>query len=187
MLDKFQQVLVRGGDEPDVNFHRLAAADRVYFAFLNSAQQLCLRVKRQVSNFIKEKRAAIRFDEFSGMFFDRPGERALLVAEKHAFNQIFGNCAAIDSNKWFPAALARTLNGARDNFFSDARLTLNYDRNVGLAGFLAKPKHPFHRRAFRNDIVECQHSRAGALDPLHLAFKRLNLQRVVNRDKQALG
>ena len=88
-------------NEPDVDLDGRTAADRVDLAVLHGAQQLHLHVERQIADLVEEKRAAMGFDELAGVFFRGAGERTLLVTEQDAFDQIFGDRAAIDGDERF--------------------------------------------------------------------------------------
>ena len=57
------QVAVGGRDDAHVDLDRLARADRLDFAFLDGAQQLDLRGRRQFADLVEEQRAARGFDE----------------------------------------------------------------------------------------------------------------------------
>ena len=54
--DLLSQVAVRRGDEPDVDASRDVLADTAHFAFLERAQHLGLRARRQLSDFVEEER-----------------------------------------------------------------------------------------------------------------------------------
>ena len=73
--------LVRRRDYPDVNGDRLGAADSGDDVVLEHAQNLRLRGKAHVADFVEEQRALVCLLEFPGAIRDRTGERALHVAE----------------------------------------------------------------------------------------------------------
>ena len=73
---------------------------------LQHAQQFDLERERYVADFIEEKRAAIgAFNLTLGGLYSS-GERAFFVAEEFALQQILRNCRTVDSDKWFPTAIA---------------------------------------------------------------------------------
>src|SRR6185503_6019941 len=74
------EIAVRRGDEPDVHFHRPSAADALELLLLQDAQQLHLRIERQLAHFIHEQRAVVGKLEPSDALLNRARERALLVA-----------------------------------------------------------------------------------------------------------
>ena len=99
------QLAVGGGDQADVHLYRLGGADRVNLALLQGAQQLDLHVLAQLANLVEEKRAAVGFLKFAGVALGGAGEGAFFVAEQHAFDQVFGNGAAVDGDKGFAGPL----------------------------------------------------------------------------------
>ena len=58
------------------------AADRIDLALLDGAQELDLRVERQLADLVEEQRAAGGLDELADVALGRAGEGALLVAEQ---------------------------------------------------------------------------------------------------------
>ena len=75
-------------DDAHVDRDLLAAADALDHALLQEAQQLGLQRHRQVADLVEEERAAVgRLDLAQGLL-GRAGERALLVAEQFALEQV---------------------------------------------------------------------------------------------------
>ena len=81
-FDVGDEIAVGGGNEPHVDLHRLARADRLDLAFLDRAQELDLRGRRKLADLVEEQRAAGGFDELADMAVGGAGEGALLVAEQ---------------------------------------------------------------------------------------------------------
>src|SRR4029079_14471711 len=63
-LDRFLEVYVGGGDQPEIGLDGLGAADALAFPLLDGAQELGLQLQRQVANFVEKERAARRQLEF---------------------------------------------------------------------------------------------------------------------------
>ncbi|EDT38258.1 hypothetical protein BamMEX5DRAFT_5957 [Burkholderia ambifaria MEX-5] len=154
-------------DEPHVDLHGLARADRRHLALLQHAQQLDLRGQRQVAHFIEKQRAAIRGFEPARLAVDRAGERTALVAEQLAFDQCFRKCPAVDSDERPVVALAQRMHEARDQLLAGA----------ALAG-------DEHRRIARRDELDAfeQHPRFGIVERQCL---RANRDRMRSRVRQA--
>src|SRR5262249_28208156 len=53
------QILVRGGYEADVDLYRACASHALELLFLQGAQELCLKRRRQLSHFVQEERASV--------------------------------------------------------------------------------------------------------------------------------
>ena len=108
-----------GRDQPDVDLDRRARADRIDLAVLHRAQQLDLHFRRQVADLVEEQRPGMGLDEFAGVLFGSARESALFVAEQDALDQVLRDCATIDRDERLRAPLARTLDGARDQFLAN--------------------------------------------------------------------
>src|SRR5258708_32514487 len=69
--DKGEEVHVGGGDDADVDFNLLSAAEAHEFALLNDAEKLGLRFRTDGGDFVAEDRALI--GDFEKAFFGSPG------------------------------------------------------------------------------------------------------------------
>ena len=67
--------------------HGLRAADALELLLLQHAQQLDLRVERQLADLVEEDRAVVGELEAALLLLHRAGERAALVAEELAFDE----------------------------------------------------------------------------------------------------
>ena len=63
------------------------------------AQQAWLQLERQLANLVEEQHAALRALEGTGMLGVRAGERATLVAEQLALDQIRRDGATIEHHE----------------------------------------------------------------------------------------
>ncbi len=85
--DAGRQVDVGGGDQAEVGAHEARAAEAAELALLQDAQQLGLRVERQVADLVEEERAAVGQLEHAGALRVGAGERAALVTEELALER----------------------------------------------------------------------------------------------------
>jgi hypothetical protein len=88
------------------------AADALELLLLQHAQQLHLRVERQLAHLVEEERAAVRQLEAADALLQRAGERALLVAEQLALDDARGmapqfTCTSGRSCARLPSWMAR--------------------------------------------------------------------------------
>ena len=132
------EVLVGGGDDAHVGGERLVGAHAGKRAILQHAQQFHLDGQRHIADFIEEKRASIRLLEAAGAACDGPGERTLLMAEEFAFEQVFGDGAAIDGDHLALAARAVFVHGLGDELLAGAALAGDEDRRI-------RARHPAHQ------------------------------------------
>ena len=77
----------------------MRAADALDLALLDRAQQLRLQVVAQVADLVEEQRAARGQLELAELLADGAGERALLVAEQRALDQLAGNRREVDGDE----------------------------------------------------------------------------------------
>src|SRR5581483_9064193 len=96
-----------------------------------------------IADFVEQQRAAAGPLETSLARADRAGERALLMAEKFAFEHALGERLAIDGDERPADAVAPVVHQARDQLLAGAALAL--DEHRGMAGRDAA--HQLHQLA----------------------------------------
>ena len=151
------------------------------------AQQLHLRVHRQLADLVEEQRAAVRLDELADVLVGRAGEGALLVAEQDRFDQVLRQRAAIDGDERLAAPIGGALDGARHQLLADARLAFDQHRNVRLGGALGEANGARHALDFGDDVAERQLADAPAGRAPELVLERVDAQRVLDRHLQPFG
>ena len=116
----------------------LRAADALDLPLLDRAQQLRLQVEPQVADLVEEQRAAGRQLELAELLLVRAGERAALVAEERALDELVRDRRHVDRDERRVAA---------------ARLPVQQPREQLLAGpALAEDQH--RRRQLRHLLHE---------------------------------
>src|SRR5829696_2970356 len=187
LFDEVEEALVGGRDQADVDAHGFLAADRIDLTLLDGAQELDLRIERQLADLVEKESAAARLDEFAEMPLGGPREGALLVPEQGRLDQVFGDGAAVDRHERLALAIARSLDRPRQHFLADARLALDEHRDVGFSGALGEPNESAHIGALGGEVAEAQGSRGAPAHAPDLALKGIDPERVLDRDLQALG
>ena len=94
--DQLIELPIRRRDDADADADRLLAADALELAVLQDAQQLGLRRLVQVADLVEEDRAAVGQLEAAAPQRRRARERALLVTEELALDQLGGDRRAVD-------------------------------------------------------------------------------------------
>ena len=122
MFDRFLGIDVRRRD--DANVHRLLdpPAEPAEFPLLQDAQQLHLRGRRHLTDFVEEQRPAVRELEAPLPPIGGAGERALLVPEDLALQERFGNRGAVDADEWERRTRTEMVNRLRNQFLARPRL-----------------------------------------------------------------
>ncbi len=125
------QVAVGGGDDADVDFGGVRAADAFEFALLQHAQKFDLNGRRNLADLVEKQRAAVGQFEAALAVGGGAGERAFHVAEEFAFNEIFGQRGAVGLDKGLVGAVAVVVDGVGDEFLAGAGFAA--DEHAGLA------------------------------------------------------
>src|SRR4051812_48026163 len=87
VLHHLMQVAVGGADDANVDADRFVTAQPLYFAALERAKQLGLKLDRKLAELVEKQRAAIRAFEHACVGLIGAGERALLVTEQRRLDQ----------------------------------------------------------------------------------------------------
>ena len=85
--DRLGEVDVRRGDESHVELRIVASPEALHRPLLQCAQQLHLKLDRQISNLVEEDGAAARAFERTDAVARRTGECAAHVSEQLVFDQ----------------------------------------------------------------------------------------------------
>ena len=101
------EVAVGGGDETHVDLEVARVAYPPDLALLDGAQQLDLEQGRDLGDLVEEERAAVGGREEPDLVGDRPGERALDVAEELGLHQRLGDGAAVHRDEGLAACDCR--------------------------------------------------------------------------------
>ena len=92
-------LLIRRGKHAHVHRRFHLAAEPAHFMVLQHAEQLCLRRRRHLADFIEKQRAAVGHFKTANPPLGRPRKRTAFVPENFTFHQGFGNRRTIDGNK----------------------------------------------------------------------------------------
>src|ERR1700683_5575946 len=130
LFEGLAQIAVGGRDQPHVHFHRARAAEPLKLALLQNAQQLHLRRRRHIADFIKKQRSLIRQFELSWLAIVCPSESTLLVSKQFALQKILRNGCAVDLDERPGSAPRFFMNGARNQILTHAALTAEEHRRI---------------------------------------------------------
>ncbi|MDH7511571.1 MAG: hypothetical protein QHH14_01335 [Clostridiales bacterium] len=180
----FAQVLVGGGNHPDIDLADFCRANLLDFTFLEDAQDFGLCFQAHVSDFIKENRPSVGLFELAYFSFGCSREGALLVTEKLALNQLFRDGGAVDLDEFFSGSKAMIVDGPGDKLLSRAALAL--DEDCGIRGSSLEDFRPefFHQGMVANELVSFLgfSAKVQAL-PLQLVL----VQGVANRQQDSIS
>lgn len=127
-LDCAPEVNVRGRDHPDIDFKLARAPDPLNPPLLQKAQQVHLKIQRQIADFIeKNGTARSRFD-LADLPLGRARERALFVAEQLRLDQRRRNRTAVDRNEGAVATVGSGMDGLGRQFLAASAFAPNQYR-----------------------------------------------------------
>ena len=84
---RLEQIAVAGGNDPNVDLNRRAAADPLTFALLQHAEELGLNLEGDFTDLVEEDRAAVGQLEAAEAFGEGAGEGAFFMAEQLTLHQ----------------------------------------------------------------------------------------------------
>src|SRR5262249_15352053 len=141
------QILVGGGKHANVGLNGFVASHTLEPLLLNETQDLALRQGRHVGDLVEKDSAARALLELADAPSIRAREGAFLVPKQLAFQKLFGNGRAVDSQERAGRAAAVLVDGPGHQFLAGAALAADEYRD-----FL--PRHP------ANILVNLLHGRA---------------------------
>ena len=148
------QIAVGGSDDSHVHPQGLAAADPLQFAFLQHPQQLGLKRRGNVADFVQEQSTAVRLLEAALTLVNRPRERAFLVSEQLRFQQIVRQGRAVQLEQWPAGARRVVVDGASDQLLAGAGFAAHQHRGVPFCYLSNLLEYSLHRLAVADHAVE---------------------------------
>jgi hypothetical protein len=174
------------GHDAHVDGDCAVATHRLEAPFLEYAQHLGLGLRRHVADLVEEDRAAVRRLELADAARVGAGERALLVTEELALDQLARDRGAVHRDEGARAACAALVERLGDELLAGAALAADQHREIGLGDLLDRLEDLAHRAALADQVLEA----VLALDPLEqhavLALKLGALERMSHHDAQLL-
>src|SRR5882672_1608596 len=102
LLNHLPQIAISGCDQACIGSQRARASQTFELPFLEHAQQLGLKLERDVADLIQKYRSAIGQFKAADALRDSAGKSAFLVSEELAFEQARWNGGTVELNKGPP-------------------------------------------------------------------------------------
>src|SRR5438552_3276368 len=150
------QVLVGRSDQADVHPDRRVTADALHFLLLDRAQELRLGLERHVADLVEEERAAVRGLELALAPGDRAGERAPLVAEELALDELLAERRAVHLDERLRAARAAVAERVGHELLPRTARAADEHRDVGVGDLVDGLEEASHGRAPPDDLLEAE-------------------------------
>jgi hypothetical protein len=160
--DGLLRVPVRRGDETHVDRHLARRADGPHAPLLDRAQQLRLGLGAHLRDLVEVERASLGRAEQTEILRDRPAERAPLVAEELALDEIARQRRAVQRDERRLRLRPAFVDGSRHELLAGAALADDENRAARGGGGL-------------DPLVESVHHGRGADEPME-APSRLGRQ-----------
>jgi hypothetical protein len=123
--------LVGRSNNANIDSRCARAANCLELALLEHTQELRLKFKRHVSNFIEEQSATIRQREPADMRINCARKGSAFVAEELAFEEAGRHRRAVHLYQISVSARAQLVNRSRDDLLAGAGLTGDQDGCIG--------------------------------------------------------
>jgi hypothetical protein len=153
-VDRCFEVAMRGGDQPYVKLERAAPADPLQLALLQNAQQLGLKGRRDVADFVKKERAAVGHFEAALARVDGAGEGALLVPEKFRLQQVLGQRGTVEAHVGSARAWRVVVDGVGDQLLAGTGFAADQHCRRPLGDHADLLEDAQHGRRMANEVAE---------------------------------
>src|SRR5690606_34194103 len=131
LADHRLEVAVRRRDEAHVRLLGARAAQALELLLLQEAQQLYLHRGADVADLAEEERAAVRELDPPRLALGRAGERALLVAEELALEEVVGERGTVHRDEGTVASRRPRVERARCDLLAGPALAAEQHRGHG--------------------------------------------------------
>ncbi len=146
------QVLVGGGDDPDIHLDRGVAADPIELAVGQHPKQPGLGLGGHVADFVQEKRAAMGLLETTLALGLGAGKGAFFVPEQFRFHQVLGNRGHVQGDECPRPARAVPMQGARHKLLAGTGLAVDQHRDIGIGEPADGAEDLLHRGGLADDF-----------------------------------
>src|SRR5690606_33496241 len=131
-----------------------ARAERAHLARLERTEQLRLHVERQLADLVEEQRPAARLHEGAVAPLLRAGERAALVTEELALDEVRRDRAAVERDERLAGTRGHHVDAARQDVLADAALALDEDAHVRRGRALQEREEVAHHVRLADGVAE---------------------------------
>src|SRR6185295_3271335 len=168
-------------DQTEIHMYGSFRTNRIDLPRLQGAQQLDLRIERQLANLIEEQGAAGGLLELANSLVDRARKGAPLVAKQDTFDQVFRDGTAVHRDEGSLLALALTLDRPGNQLLADPALALDQDRDVGSGRAVAKLNDAPHGFAANDEVTERQCTAGLPVEARKFALQGFDFERAFDR------
>ena len=128
--DRCAEILVRRRHDPNINLQGYRTPNPLESSLLDRPQDLRLERERQITDLIKEERAAVGHLELAWLSGNRTGERSLLISEQLRLQQRFRNRGAVDRHERAINSATERMQSAGEQFLAGSALAAQQDGRI---------------------------------------------------------
>ena len=148
------EIAIRRGDDPRIDVDHAVTADPRKTKILQHVQELRLERQGQFRDLVEIEGTGVRVLELSRFAAVRPREGSFLVSEEFGLEQALRDGGAVDLDEGPIRAVGGGVNAASHEVFTDAALTPDQHRRVGVRDALdQRPNLPHGWTAFQQRNV----------------------------------
>ena len=134
-----RQIAIGGGDDAKVRAAMNERTHRAEFLLLQDAQELGLKIERQLADLVKEGGATVGHFDQAGFGCNSAGECAFHVSEQLAFHERADEGGTIDGDE--RAYGLNLMYGARDHFLAGTSFAEEQDGPTAASQLLHHPQN----------------------------------------------
>src|SRR5690606_23268678 len=149
----FVKVFVRCRDDASVKLYGNGRTDRQNLPLLQRAQKFNLKRRRHFADLVQKERAAVRGAKDASLVRNSAGKRSADVAEKFAFEEMFGHRSAIDRKERFGRAAAVEMECTCDKLLSRPAFAENQNVRVRIGDLFDHIKNRTELFAVADDLT----------------------------------
>ncbi|HVH41971.1 MAG TPA: hypothetical protein VM925_06490 [Labilithrix sp.] len=115
-----------------------------------------MHLERKLTDLVEEQRPAVCLDERSVALAVGAGERAALVSEELALDQIWRDRATVEGDERTARTMRARMDRVDEDVFANAALALDEDAHVGPRRALEQREEVTHRGRFADSLPEAR-------------------------------
>ena len=148
------QIRIGRRNDADVEVARFRFADPADFVALEKTQKFDLRRLGKFADFVEEKRSSVGFLEQALLVGRGTRVGSLLAAEEFAFDEVFGNRAAVHGDKGFARPLGEPVDDSREKLLSGTGFPGDEDGTCRRRHLVKQPQNFLHPGRVPEKIFE---------------------------------
>ncbi len=153
-LHTLLQVLVGGGDHPDINLDGFLPSDPFQFPLLENPQQPGLDIQADGSDLVQKNGSLVGQFKFPQFLLDSSGKRSFFMSEQFAFDQVGRKSRAIYLDERPFGSVGIVMHRVGHQFLASPALSPDQNRRVTFGDMGDHLEHFPHAAAVSHNVAE---------------------------------